>query len=128
MILVDSGVLIDFLRTKDPKLGALFRARPVAVCGVVRTEILRGARGSSDRQKLILFLRPFLHVATPETVWDLAGDNLASLRTVGLTIPMSDALIATLGIANDLEVWARDPHFPMIQTVLPALRLFAEPP
>ena len=39
MILVDAGVLIDFLRTKDPKLVRLFRSLPVAVCGVTRAEI-----------------------------------------------------------------------------------------
>lgn len=38
------------------------------------------------------------------------------------------AVIATLGIANSVEVWARDPHFPVIQNILPALRLFQEPP
>ena len=34
MILVDTGVLIDFLRTKDRKLDGLFRSLAVAVCGV----------------------------------------------------------------------------------------------
>lgn len=42
MILVDAGVLIDFLRIKDPKLGRLFRSEPVAICGVTRAEILAG--------------------------------------------------------------------------------------
>jgi hypothetical protein len=36
MILVDTGVIIAFLRTKDPKLDALFRALPVAVCELDR--------------------------------------------------------------------------------------------
>ena len=34
MILVDAGVLIEFLRTKDAKLNSLFRSLPLAVCGV----------------------------------------------------------------------------------------------
>ena len=45
MILVDASVLIDFLRTKEPKLDGLFRSLPVAVCGATRVEILAGARG-----------------------------------------------------------------------------------
>ncbi len=56
MILVDSGVLIDFLRTKDAKLDRHFRSLPVAVCGVTRAEILCGARGNADRRKLLAFL------------------------------------------------------------------------
>ncbi len=63
MILVDSGVLIDFLRTKDAKLAALFRSLPVAVCGATRAEILCGARSSADGQRLVVFLSPFQQVS-----------------------------------------------------------------
>jgi predicted nucleic acid-binding protein len=80
MILVDAGVLIDFLRTKDPKLDHLFRSRQAAICGATRSEVLAGSRS------------------------------------------------AQLGIENDLEVWARDPHFSAMQKILPKLKLFAEPP
>jgi len=128
MILVDTGVLIDFLRTKDPKLDKLFRSLPVAVCGVTRAEILAGARSDKDRQRLLRFLGQFHQVPTPESCWDLVGDNLAALNARGITVPFPDALIATLGIENDIEVWARDPHFPTMQTILPRLRLFQEPP
>ena len=43
-------------------------------------------------------------------------------------MPFPDAVIATLGIENDIEVWARDPHFPTMQTILTRLKLFQEPP
>ncbi len=129
MILVDTGVRIDFLRTKEPKLDHLFRTLPVAVCGVTRAEILAGARGGGkDRQRLLQFLSTFQQVPTPEPCWDQVGDNLAALYARGITVPFPDAVIATLGIENDLEVWARDAHFPTMQTILAALKLFQEPP
>jgi predicted nucleic acid-binding protein len=78
MILVDSGVLIDFLRTKDRRLGQFFQTLPVATCGVIRAEILAGARGAADRQRLIAFLAPFHVAPTPESIWDKVGDNLPS--------------------------------------------------
>ena len=37
-------------------------------------------------------------------------------------------VLATVAISNDIELWTRDTHFPMIQKVLPALKLFVEPP
>jgi predicted nucleic acid-binding protein len=43
-------------------------------------------------------------------------------------VPFPDAVIATLGIESDIEVWARDHHFPTMQKVLTKLRLFQEPP
>jgi len=128
MILVDTGVLIDFLRTKDPKLDSLFRSNPVAICGVTHAEILAGARGAKDRQRLLVFLASFQYLPILETVWDIIGDNLAVLFARGITVPFADAVIATLAIENDCEVWARDPHFPMMQGVLPKLKLFHEPP
>jgi predicted nucleic acid-binding protein len=128
MILVDASVLIDFLRTKDMKLGRLFRTEPVAVCGVTRSEVLAGARIAKDRQKLMRFLARFHQVLTSESNWDIVGDNLAALYARGISVPYPDAVVATLGIENSLEVWARDPHFIMMQTVLPRLKLFQEPP
>jgi hypothetical protein len=57
-----------------------------------------------------------------------ATKNLAKLRANGLTVPFPDAVIATLGMENDLEVWARDAHFPAMQRVLTKLNLYQEPP
>src|SRR5262245_43149987 len=100
MILVDAGVLIDYLRTKDPRLGRLFQSEPVAVCGVTRAEILAGCRSPLDRQKLVQFLQSFLQVLTPEPIWEVVGDNLAALYSRGISVPFPDALVATIALEN----------------------------
>ncbi len=56
------------------------------------------------------------------------GDNLNTLRAGGMTIPFADAVIATVAVVNDIDLWTRDAHFTLVQGVLPALKLFAEPP
>jgi predicted nucleic acid-binding protein len=61
-------------------------------------------------------------------LWDLVGDTLATLNARGLTVPFADAVVATLGIEHDIEVWARDAHFSAMQKILPQLKLFPEPP
>jgi predicted nucleic acid-binding protein len=76
----------------------------------------------------LVFLNRFQQAATPDSCWDLVGDNLADLNARGITVPFADAVIATLGIENDIEVWARDPHFPTMQKILTGLKLFQEPP
>ena len=128
MILVDASVLVDCLRTKDPKLAPLFRSLPVAVCGVTRAEILAGARGGNDRQRLLQFLGAFHQVMIPEPFWDSVGSMLAALYARGITVPFPDIVVAAQGVENNLEVWARDPHFPAMQNVVPLLKLFQEPP
>lgn len=128
MILVDSGVLIDYLRTKDARLATLFHSLPVALCGVTRAEILSGARNIRDRKRLFAFLQGFKPVPIPEPLWDRAGDLLAALRAAGVTVPFADAVIAAVALENQIELWARNKHFASIQKAVPQLRLFQEPP
>ena len=109
MILVDTAVVIDYARGKDAKLVALLPSLPVLVCGIVRAELLCGARDPKHRTDLFTLLATFGQLAIPDTAWDTVGDNLAALRSRGVTVPFPDAAIATLGIENDLEVWARPP-------------------
>lgn len=128
MILLDAGVLIDFFRGKDPKLPNLFASQQLGVCGVTRAEIVAGQRSAKQRAAEVAYLDTLLQVLTPESVWDQLGDNLAALRRGGVTVPFPDTLLATVAIVHDLELWTRDNHFTLVQAVLPALRLFAEPP
>ena len=128
MILVDTSVVIDYTRGKDAKLVALLPTLSVAICGPVRAELVGGARDARHRVTLTTLLATFQHVPIPESLWDTVGDNLAILRTSGITVPLPDAVIATVGIENDIDVWSRDPHFPLMQKALPRLKLFQEPP
>jgi predicted nucleic acid-binding protein len=128
MILTDTTVVVDYLRSRDRKMFRLFGIHDAAICGVTRAEILHGARGAANRRNLVKSLDAFKQVPVPESVWDIVGDHLAALQAKGFTVPFSDVVIATVAIALGIEVWARDNHFPMRQTVLPALRLFVEPP
>lgn len=128
MILIDSCVIFDHLRGKNPRLAVHFKTLPTAVCGVVRAEVLHGARNPADHAKLLALLNRFAQIFTPENIWDLVGDNLAILRAAGTTIPFPDAVLATIAIAGDHELWSRDAHFAQIQRSLPSLRLFVEPP
>jgi predicted nucleic acid-binding protein len=128
VILTDSDVTIDFSKGRDLKLMARLPTLPVVACGVTRAEVLHGARTPVERQKLLTVLNAFHPVPIPEPLWDLVGDNLATLRAAGIAVPFADAVLATLGIYLGVEVWSRDRHFPLIQSVLPALKLFQEPP
>jgi predicted nucleic acid-binding protein len=128
MILIDTSVLIDFARGRDTKLAALVPLLPVVVCGVVRAEMLHGVRSATERRDVLALLNSFPPQPIPDSIWDTVGDNLHALRAGGLTLPFADAVIATVAITNDIELWTRDAHFTHVQRILPALKLFAEPP
>jgi hypothetical protein len=128
MILLDDSVLVDYLRSRDANLLALMQHQGAAICGVTRAEILHGARGGARRQQLLTILDALQQVEIPSALWDEVGDLLSKLRSVGLAIPFSDAVVATVAIALGIEVWARDQHFEHMRQRLPALKLFQEPP
>ena len=128
MILADTSVIVDCLRGKDLKLQALIPLLPVAVCGVTRAEVLCGSRDAAHRQKLLAILAALQAVPIPEAIWTEVGDNWATLRVGGVTVPFQDLLIASVAIVNAIELWTRDIHFGHIQRILPALHLYREPP
>jgi predicted nucleic acid-binding protein len=128
MTLLDASVIIDGLRAKDMALLGEMNGVDGAVCGVTRAEILSGARGTNDRAKLVTILDGFQQVALAEAMWDEIGGVQAQLRAGGVTVPLVDAVLATVAISLDVEVWARDAHFNDMQRVLPALKLYRENP
>ncbi len=128
MILVDSSVLIDALRKPDPKLQNLFRLHQPAVCGIVAAEILHGARDAADFARLAAALAAFPPVTMPHSIWEAVGRTLWQLRTRGISVPFQDAAIATVALEHGWELWTRDAQFQLIQSILPQLKLFAEPP
>jgi predicted nucleic acid-binding protein len=128
MILVDTSVVIDYAKGHDAKLQALLPTLPVVLCGITRAEVLHGARDPAHRQKLLTLLGTFGQVPIPDPLWDIVGDHLAALRAGGVTVAFQDVVIATVALVNDFELWTRDQHFTLVQGILPALKLFQEPP
>ena len=123
MTLLDASIIIDGLRAKDMRLLEQMRSVGGAVCGVTRSEILSGARGYDDRQRLLTILDGFQQVAIPEPLWDSIGETQAQLRAGGLTVPLADAILVTVALMLDVDLWANDAHFLQIQRILPTLRL-----
>jgi predicted nucleic acid-binding protein len=127
MILVDTSVLVDYLRAPSDRVLEFFQTREAAICGVIRAETLAGVRNVQDAAKVAKGLDLFTLVPTPETIWDLVGHNAAALRGSGITVPFTDVLIATLAIENGLPLWTKDRHFQRIGGVLNSLAFFTEP-
>jgi predicted nucleic acid-binding protein len=128
MILADTSVIIAFLRTADPKLLTNLKQHGAVICGITRAEVLYGVRNSNDLARFGGALNPLPLAPIPDALWDTVGLNLAALRAAGLPMSLADVSIATLAMHLGIELWARDQHFPLMQTVLPSLRLFTETP
>jgi predicted nucleic acid-binding protein len=127
MILIDTSVLVDYLRSPADRTLRLFEKNGAAICGVTRAEVLAGARNPTELDRIAQSLDVLTQVEIGEGLWDILGKNLSILRASRVTVPFADALIATLAIKNGLELWTRDMHFVRIQGILTGLWLFQEP-
>jgi predicted nucleic acid-binding protein len=128
MILADTCVVIAVQRDLTNQRLRIIHEQEPAVCGITCAEVLAGARTDRDVLRIQSLLSVFRRVGTPESIWQILGANQSALMARGITVPFTDALIATVAIENDLELWTYDSHFSMMQSVLPRLRLFVEPP
>lgn len=126
MILIDTGVIIEFTRTGDPLLFKMFQENEGAIVGLIRAEVLHGSRNPKHIENPRLALNSFRQLDFPEHLWDQVGINLSQLRLVGINVPFIDVALATFALSQNLPFWTRDKQFLTIQKALPELQFFDE--
>jgi len=114
-VLIDTCAWIDFLRLPEGILGNtvadLIASNRALLCGVVMTELLQGAKGAKEKQQLEFLFSDIEILDTNRKDWIDAGLCLQKLRNKGITVPVTDALIATLALRNSVSVLTIDKHF-----------------
>ena len=123
-ILADSNIFVDFWKNPTNSMIDTFTNENVVVCGVIRAELLHGAKSSKNLEEINSLLDEFEEITFDQSDWKMLGNELYQLRTNGITIPFGDAIIAHLAIRYHLKVWTRDKHFDLIKSVLTDLQLY----
>ena len=126
MILVDSNILIDYFRSRNSELAQKVDELPIAVCGVVKSEILHGAKTDDETDGMLKAFQTFEALFIEEYDWEFIGIILQTLRKNGISVPMADAIIAYTAMKYDVPLWTRDEHFKFIKAVYPELELYEE--
>ncbi len=115
MILVDSSAWIEFLRdTGSTVCEAVDRllAQEVAVCDVIRMEILAGARDESHLASLRRLLARAAMISTRPTDYEDAAALYRRCRRGGETVrKLVDCLIASVAIRAGVAVLHQDADF-----------------
>lgn len=114
-VLVDTCAWIDFLRYQEGELGnqvaALIENNQVAITGVIITELLQGVKTEKQQQQINLLINSVTSFSTQEFDWVNAGLLLQGLRSRGITLPLTDALIAVIAQRYQAKVLTIDKHF-----------------
>jgi len=115
LILVDSSVWIDFLSSR-PGPGGLELRRlieddaPVALTGVVVTEVLQGLKRDIKRIEDYLSFFEILEASGFDTYRNAAA-LFRLARSQGVSLTTTDVLIATIAGENEAEVFSLDHDF-----------------
>ncbi len=128
MVIADTSVWIPFFNRPDSPekiaLDMLIDADEVALVGVVLAELLQGCRTQSERTTLSDALLALRYFEVTRTIWSHTGDLSAHLLRKGVTLPLSDLLIAALAIEHDCQVYSLVAHFKKI----PGVHLYVPAP
>jgi predicted nucleic acid-binding protein len=123
---VDTSVWIPYFRDSASGLGDfiddLIDEGLVHINGIVLAELLTGARTSAELDRLKLALAGLKYVPSDRESCGTAGRNGFALKRKGVSVPMSDLIIATDCIEHGLVLIDRDRHYEAIAAHLPLAR------
>ena len=122
-ILADSSVWIPFIRgagvTFQERLVPLIMADRVATTQIIIMELLVGAKSDKEYDKLSKDLAALrLFDASPK-VWKRASKLGYTLRHKGITVPLTDTLIAATALEYNALLLHNDRHYEMIASITP---------
>ena len=122
MILVDSSVWIDFLSSRPGPGGSELRqliedGAPVAITGVIVTEVLQGLRRDIKRIETYLSLFDLLEANGFETYRNAAA-HFRTARSQGISVTTTDALISTIAVENGATIFSLDRDFERMSHII----------
>lgn len=114
-ILIDTCAWVAFLRSGQgalaERVAQAIADNSAVLCGVTVTELLQGAKGVKEKKQLDFLFANVPCVPVEPEDWVATGNTLQALRLKGITLPLTDALIATLAQRKALPILTIDAHF-----------------
>jgi len=113
-IIVDTSVWIEYLKnspTIAENLDQQLLAGNIFTVGPVIAELLQGARTEKDYRILKNSIDGLPFIETTFEDWTLAGEISHKLRRKGVTLPITDCVIAAVAIHQNASLMTYDRHF-----------------
>ena len=118
MVIVDTSAWIPFFNrpesTEKHIIEELIDRSEAAVVGVILAELLQGCRSQEERDDLKEALLALPYLGVSQGTWIAAGELSAGLLRKGLTLPLTDLVIAAAATEHHCSVYSLDAHFQKI--------------
>ncbi len=125
LYLLDTSVWIDVLKpggansSLRDRVDALLAADRVAITGMVRLELLGGARNDRDWDQLNDHFSALHQLPFEDDTWQEAARMGFQLRRQGVTVPFTDLIIGAVAVNSSSVLLHRDRHFDLMAEHLP---------
>jgi len=123
---IDSSVWIPYFRGGDTEhndlIDELLDEDRISINGIVMAELLKGSRTPKEVDRLSSALSGLKFVGGGPASSQAAGRNGFALKKMGVSVPLSDLIIATDCIAGGFILIDQDLHFTAIAAHLPLRR------
>jgi predicted nucleic acid-binding protein len=127
MLLIDSTTYVDWFRRRvEPQeiIEPWIRAREIAICGVIRAEVIRGVIDPRQKSRIGELFDILEEVSTDSVLWHDATELAWRLDRKGIVLPLTDIVIAACARRIDATVITLDDHFSQV----PQLRVLRDVP
>jgi predicted nucleic acid-binding protein len=117
MTLIDTSAWIDFFRGGGPmaeRVDELVETDEAALCGPVVTELRRGLRLRTERDRVLPLLAGCHLLDQPTRLWEEAGEIGWYLGRRGATVKTLDLLIAAYALAYGVPILTVDRDFALM--------------
>lgn len=120
LVLIDSSLWILGLKRNCSEnvrkvIGELLDKDLAATCGMILMEILQGSKNKKEYDEIKVELEALHYFEENKEVWNRGAQLGFDLRRKGVTIPVTDILIASIAIFYGLILFHADHHFEIIE-------------
>jgi len=104
----------DFIPEVKDRIDRLLKHDVVITTGIIKLEIIGGARTQKEFQRLKNRFNALDDIGTDNSVWQKACELGFKLRRKGVTIPHTDILVAACALQSGSIIVHADTHFDMM--------------
>jgi predicted nucleic acid-binding protein len=117
--MIDSSLWINYFRYNNheytPLIKELIEKDQVYINGIIQIELLKGAKSQRDYRSVRNMLNGLHFLEVNKELFDSISEAAFKLRKNGVTVPLTDLIIAIQCIENGLTLIEDDHHFEFIR-------------
>lgn len=119
-IIADTSVWIEYFKG-NAKIAAFLEENllneNIYINGIIIAELLECIKTQKEAEAISSAISTVPYLETGYDNWIFSGNLSASLRKKGITLPLSNIIIAAAAIKNGMSIATLDRHFMQIQEV-----------